>query len=368
MTRSLGIFGSLASLNLPQSEGPNYYSNTNQITSWNGRTAAADSASNLTTDPVRRAAYAWDSRNQLSSINTTSFTEAYDAVIRRYDQTAAFGGTTTYLRDQKNVAQSETGNSNPLNNYLTMAGTGEVLTFTTAGSTYVPLHDRLGSTIGLVNSSNSLHTQYTYDPFGNEATSGTASSYSYLFAGIELDSSGLYHTQTRCYSPALGRFLSPDAGLPANAFTYADDDPVNATDPTGMSSEHFSGGGMSPAPSDDAGWAAGSNPAGGGGLAGAMLAQDFCANEVCAVHTGNSNSSGSLLGDLIGFFISLFGGGGGQPAIQPPGYRRRAHYPAIYLLPTLERKLKNSRPPTTRILILSRHIISLPETGPLLTR
>jgi RHS repeat-associated protein len=130
-----------------------------------------------------------------------------------------------------------------------MPGTGEVLAFTTTSGTYVPLHDRLGSAIGLVNSSNSLQTQYTYEPFGNVTTSGQASPYPYLFAGMELDSSGLYHTQTRYYSPTFGRFLTADAGLPANAFSYADDDPVNAIDPSGRSPEYVSGAaGMSPPP------------------------------------------------------------------------------------------------------------------------
>jgi len=88
--------------------------------------------------------------------------------------------------------------------------------------------------------------------FGNVTTSGQASAYPYLFAGMELDSSGLYHTQTRYYSPTFGRFLSADAGLPANAFTYADDDPVNAIDPSGRSAEYVSGArDMSPAVSSD---------------------------------------------------------------------------------------------------------------------
>ena len=52
-----------------------------------------------------------------------------------------------------------------------------------------------------MNSSNSLQTLYTYDPFDNVTTTGTASSYPYLFGGMELDSSGLYHTLTRTYSP-----------------------------------------------------------------------------------------------------------------------------------------------------------------------
>ena len=123
------------------------------------------------------------------------------------------------MHDNQTVAQSSTTNAppNPINNYLALPGTGEVLAFTTNSGTYVPLHDRLGSTIGLVNSSNVLQTQYTYDPFGNVTTVGQASLYPYLFAGMELDSSGLYHTQSRYYSPTFGRFLSADAGMPPTA-------------------------------------------------------------------------------------------------------------------------------------------------------
>jgi uncharacterized protein RhaS with RHS repeats len=68
---------------------------------------------------------------------------------------------------------------------------------------------------------------------------------------MELDSSGLYRTQTRYYSPNFGRFLSADAGLPPNAFTYADNDPVDAIDPTGMSPEYVTGApGMGPVSPD----------------------------------------------------------------------------------------------------------------------
>jgi uncharacterized protein RhaS with RHS repeats len=66
---------------------------------------------------------------------------------------------------------------------------------------------------------------------------------------MELDSSGLHHTQTRYYSPTLGRFLSADLGLTPNAFTYAGNDPVKAIDPSGMTAEFVSGAaGVSPAP------------------------------------------------------------------------------------------------------------------------
>lgn len=340
--------GSLASLNLPQSEGTttntaNKYSTINQILSWNGSMPTLpDYAGNLTEDPVTpTTSYSWDSRNQLSLISggpATSFNAAYDATMRRYDQNTAFGGTTTYLHDQKDVAQSATtgGQTNPLNNYLTMPGTGEVLAFTTTGGTYVPLHDRLGSTIGLVNSSNILQTLYTYDPYGNVTAGGQASSYPYLFAGMELDLTGLYHTQTRYYNPAIGRFLSADAGFAPNLFAYADDDPINANDPSGRSPEYVSSGNMHSASSDVPIQAIESTQE-GDGLGGAVMAQDYggpqCPGGDCP-HPSfvDGPSNGSFLADLVGFFVSLFGGGSSKPAVIPAGYHRIAHYRAIYFI------------------------------------
>ena len=150
-----------------------------------------------------------------------------------------------------------------------------------------------------MNSSNSLQTQYTYDPFGNVTTSGTASSYPFLFGGMELDSSGLYHTFTRTYGPAFGRFLSEDAGLAVNAFIYADDDPIDATDPTGMSPQFVSSaGGMSAGSPDFPVQAAHSNPAAGDNLAGAMLAQYFPPIVCCNGGEGVPN------GIIPGFWVS----------------------------------------------------------------
>jgi hypothetical protein len=83
--------GSLAAVNLPHSETntPNTYYSTNQIKKWNGTSTTVDNAANLTTDPVTAATYGWDSRNELSSINTSTYTDAYDSILRRYNSPTA---------------------------------------------------------------------------------------------------------------------------------------------------------------------------------------------------------------------------------------------------------------------------------------
>ncbi len=234
--RITGVGGSLASINLPAAVSGNVYSAANQVTSWNGNNANNDTAKNLTLDPTNSAVYAWDERNQLSSVNTPSdYQYFYDALGRR-ETADNFGLITGYLYDDINVVEA-TGNNAA--NYLSMPGSSEVFAILQGSTTTVPLHDVLGSAIGLVNSSGSLATQYTYEPFGRPTTTGAASSFPYLFAGMEYDATtGLYHTPARYYSPVLQHFLSEDplghaAGDP-NLFAYAGNDPVNFTDPSGL--------------------------------------------------------------------------------------------------------------------------------------
>ena len=76
------------------------------------------------------------------------------------------------------------------------------------------LTDAQGSTLAQADSSGTIQTQYTYDPFGNTTFSGPSSTNSYAYTGREFDSTGLYYYRSRYYSPSLQRFISEDpAGL-----------------------------------------------------------------------------------------------------------------------------------------------------------
>ncbi|HKV23081.1 MAG TPA: RHS repeat-associated core domain-containing protein [Candidatus Acidoferrum sp.] len=100
------------------------------------------------------------------------------------------------------------------------------------------LSDALGSTLALADSTGSLQTSYTFEPFGNTTVSGAPSANSFAFTSRELDPSGLYFLRARYYSPSFQRFISEDpiglAGGGPNLYAYAGDDPVDFIDPLGL--------------------------------------------------------------------------------------------------------------------------------------
>ncbi len=106
---------------------------------------------------------------------------------------------------------------------------------------------RLGSTIGLSDSSGAVQTQYTYEPFGKTSASGTVSTNSLQFTGRENDDTALYYYRARYYSPTLQRFIDEDplgfAGGDLNLYAYVRNSPLNFVDPSGQDTFEFGVGG-----------------------------------------------------------------------------------------------------------------------------
>ncbi len=101
----------------------------------------------------------------------------------------------------------------------------------------------LGSTSVTANSSGTQTAQQTYYPYGTvRTTSGTLPT-DYTFTGQRLDASdGLMYYGARYYDPAIGRFAQPDSLIAdlynpqsLNRYSYALNNPVRYTDPTGHS-------------------------------------------------------------------------------------------------------------------------------------
>ncbi len=131
----------------------------------------------------------------------------------------------------------ELSGGTPSANLLTGLGLDRTFSRTDASGTSTFLSDALGSTVALADSSGTVQTSYTYDPFGKPSSTGATSSNTQQYTGLQNDGTGLQYNRARYYSPTLQRFISEDplgfGGGSVNLYAYAGNDPINASDPSG---------------------------------------------------------------------------------------------------------------------------------------
>lgn len=102
--------------------------------------------------------------------------------------------------------------------------------------------DALGSVRGIINSAGAITGSTNYDAWGNPAgTDGLTSATPFGFAGSYTDPDGLLYLIDRYYDPATGQFLSVDSDVAQTQqpYAYANDDPVDTTDPSGDKPGYF---------------------------------------------------------------------------------------------------------------------------------
>lgn len=237
--RRTGVGGSFARTNTPQAASPATCNVNNQLTQWKGANLTYDANGNLTTDGTNT--YTWNARNQLVSISGgASASFQYDPFGRRVSKT--IGGTTQYLYDGANPVQEISGSSASAN--LLTGGVDEYFQRTDSAGARNFLTDALGSTLALADSTGTLLTQYTFEPFGNTSITGAATTNSFAYTGRELDATGLYFYRARYYNPQLQRFISEDpigfmGGI--NKYDYVLDSPTNFNDPSGLDKKKKNG-------------------------------------------------------------------------------------------------------------------------------
>jgi RHS repeat-associated protein len=243
--------------------------NLNQYASVGGISYAYDPKGNLTSDGT--FAYSYDAENRLltAAKSGLSASYSYDPLGRRTMKAAAGAAqptwgsfnwgavnwtaastVTTYFLDSGSDEIAEYNGSGSLTTrYVPGPAIDKPIAMVTSGGTKTFFHtNKQGSTIATSDTGGALaEGPYTYDPYGNCFSNGTACSSigePYRFTGQRLDSeTGCYYYRARIYCPSIGRFLQTDpVGYKAdlNLYAYAGNDPTDKDDTLGLESAEIS--------------------------------------------------------------------------------------------------------------------------------
>jgi RHS repeat-associated protein len=213
-----------------------------------------DAAGNTTTRDIGNAhqTLSWDTEGHLTTTtdSTGSTSYAYDAggnrLLRR-DPTS----TTVYLPDMELRLDKTTGKVSGTRYY---DHGGSLVAVNTSGTIQFQAADPHGTAELSINGTTQALTQRRFTPFGQFRGTPTGIwPTDKGFVGGTIDPSGLTNLGARQYDPDTGRFISVDPvfdlGDPQswNGYTYADDDPVGKSDPSGLKPDECGAGGSASA-------------------------------------------------------------------------------------------------------------------------
>lgn len=222
------------------------------------RTYAYDAAGNPTSSstatggqdqPGQSQSFTWNAKGQLATLSTGPADAPVHTTGYHYDADGGLlahtddGTTTVYLgADEITFAA---GTAATATRYYKLGSAPTAVRTAKAGTSGTRLSyqtaDPHGTATDDITSDTLAVTRRLFTPFGEARdTASTAWAGDHGFVGGTQDpTTGLTNLGAREYDPALGRFLDPDPLLDAgdpqqwNGYSYSDDDPVNASDPTG---------------------------------------------------------------------------------------------------------------------------------------
>ncbi len=230
------------------------YDGLSPATNQNGNLSYDTAGNQLTT--VTGATAAYNAGNEITSISNATTSMLYDGFGRRVQKT--YNGTATnYVYDAFGLA-TEYRSGAWLKDYISDGARDLVASENAAGGACTTCYyggDHLGSTRLVTDQNHNIVFRHDYLPFGEEIYANvagrdstfaisTSSDVTEKFTGqIRDQESSQDYFNARFFTPAFGRFNSPDPGSAGadqlssqswNAYGYVPGNPLNAVDPSGM--------------------------------------------------------------------------------------------------------------------------------------
>jgi RHS repeat-associated protein len=210
--------------------GPTQIQNLTYAYDSNGNRASQTDQNNLVT------AFGWDQGNRLTSYvgGTTTATYAYNGDGLRMRKTVS-GSPEAFTWDVVQPVPVMVGDGPT--KYVTGPGGSPLERIDLNGAVFYFHADQLGNIRTITDSGANIVNTYSYDSYGNlTSLTGTLVN-PFQSSGQYFDSeSTIYYLRARYYDPTSAQFISRDPALSTTGEPYAfvGDNPLNATDPTGL--------------------------------------------------------------------------------------------------------------------------------------
>jgi RHS repeat-associated protein len=221
---------------------PNYVNNRLTTNPWTGAAMSYDAAGNLTNDGYQT--YTYDATGQQAYASGTGLTQSYDGDGLRVKKVEN-GVTTYYLRSSvlggQVVCELDAG-SIWRRGYVYL---GNQLLALQYGNAVSWVHqDPVTKSQRVTNGSGTVTSTVDLDPWGGETSRSSNQAFQpHRFTSYERDGNGGDDAMMRRYTGKWHRFVQPDPydgsydlsdPQSFNRYSYTQNDPVNAADPTGL--------------------------------------------------------------------------------------------------------------------------------------
>lgn len=212
----------------------------NQMTTRGASPVTHDTKGNMTADGQDRV-FTFSSENLLTKYTVPSNggvgTLGYDPLMRMQDSNLGKPSWRAFVWDgQTLVAEHDSGGL--VGKHVHGPGQDEpLLTIARDGRRFWMHADERGSVVGMSNPDGTMRNMNRYDEYGR--TNDGAGRF--LYTGQIQFSPDLLYYRARFYSPSIGRFVQADPigyGDGMNMYGYVGGDPVNFTDPSGLTKEN----------------------------------------------------------------------------------------------------------------------------------